>query len=108
VLPDDLPPAFKTEAFKAAWTEWVGHRKDIRHPLTSRAAKMCLGQLTEWGVEKAIVSIQTSVASGWRGLFEPKETKHGSDQQRESDVDRRRREQRAKEFPEPERPLPRL
>jgi hypothetical protein len=104
---DGLPATFHVEAFKAAWTDWVGHRRDIGHPLTPRAAKMTFKAIAEMGVDRTVAAIQHSIANGWRGMFEPKENPSGNRNQG-SDADRRRQDQRAKEFPEPQRPLPRL
>jgi hypothetical protein len=71
---DGLPATFHTEAFKAAWADWVGHRRDIGHPLTPRAVKMTFRELTDWGPQRGVAAIQHSIANGWRGLFEPKDT----------------------------------
>jgi len=104
---DGLPLDFQTDAFHAAWTDWVGHRRDLRHPLTLRSVKATFKGLAAMGPERAIAAIQHSVANGWRGLFEPQEKQSGA-KNKGSVADDRRRDQRAKEFAEPERPLPRL
>jgi len=103
---DGLPQDFHTDAFKAAWTAWVETRRDTRHPLTPRAVTIAKNKLTAWGPVKSIEALNNATIGGWQGLFEPKENHGGNN--RESDADRRRREQRAKEFPEPIKPLPRL
>jgi hypothetical protein len=104
---DGLPVTFHTDQFRVAWTEWVGHRRDIRHPLTPRSVKMTFKEFAAMGPDRVIAAIQHSIANGWRGLFEPKENQSGSRNQG-GDAERRRRDQRAKEFPEPNRSLPRL
>ena len=103
---DGLPPDFHTDEFKAAWSAWVENRRDTRHPLTPRAVTIAKNKLAAWGPTKAIQALNDATIGGWQGLFEPKENQGGN--HRESDADRRRRDQRAKEFPEPDRPLPRL
>jgi hypothetical protein len=60
-----------------------------------------------WGPEKATPE---SVIKHWTEFCEPFELKEnqGGNKNQGSDAERRRRDQRAKEFPELERPLPRL
>lgn len=69
---ENVDPSFDTDRFRAAWAEWVGHRADIRKKLTRRAVRMQLRKLDEIGVARAVDAIEHSIASGYTGLFEPK------------------------------------
>ena len=62
-------------AFRAAWAEWATHRREVHKPLTPTAVKRQLADLTAWGHDAAVASIQTSIAAGWQGLFPPKPSK---------------------------------
>jgi hypothetical protein len=75
-----LPPKaevlpFESESFKAAWTEWKQHRSEIKKSLTPTSMERQLTKLKGMGEQRAIVSIQDSIANGWQGLFEPKDVK---------------------------------
>lgn len=74
---DGLPEEFACDAFKAAWADWVGHRRDIRHPLTPRMVKAQFAKFGKMGVARAIAALQHSTANGWQGIFEP-ETNRGN------------------------------
>jgi len=104
---DGLPPDFRTDAFREAWSAWVDSRRETRHPLTANAARIAKGKCVRWGASKAVQALNDATIGGWQGLFEPKEN-HGGNHRPGNDPDKRRAEQRAREFPEPERPLPRL
>lgn len=60
-----------TNAIMAAWGEWVQHRKSSNHPMTELAAKKTLKKMKGMGHDRAIAAIDNSIASGYRGLFEP-------------------------------------
>ena len=68
-----IPSNLNTPEFLRAWEEWKTHRKDKREPictkLTVEKAMKLLGPL---GPEKAIASIDQSIAGGWTGLFDPR------------------------------------
>jgi len=59
------------DTFLAAWADWVKHRKEIRHPMTELAAKKAIKKCKEFGYDTAIKAIEFSIASGYRGIFEP-------------------------------------
>jgi hypothetical protein len=65
----ELP--FKTERFERLWARWATHRAEIRKPLTSTSVRQQLKRLEEWGEKKATMAIETAIAAGWTGLFEP-------------------------------------
>jgi len=58
----------------AAWSDFVGHRKAMRKPLTQRAAELAiksLADLRRQGHDPTKV-IEQSITSGWTGLFPTK------------------------------------
>ncbi|MBD1412889.1 helix-turn-helix domain-containing protein [Burkholderia contaminans] len=55
----------------AAWTDWEGHRREIKHPMTPRSEKACLEELAEFrstGGDPAAL-IRRCIALKYRGLF---------------------------------------
>lgn len=64
-----LPPGLDTPEFKAAWSDWGKHRREIRHKLTPTSVSRQLAMLERLGVEAAIASIEVSIEKGWCGLF---------------------------------------
>lgn len=71
----EIPDNLDTKAFRDTWDLWVQHRKELKKKITPTAQKLQLRKLSAWGEAKAIVAIETSIESGWQGLFEPKEVK---------------------------------
>ena len=63
-------PAFDSPAFREAWSDWLGHRSEIKHSLTPRAATEQMKKLAGWGEKRAIAAIRHSICNGWQGLFE--------------------------------------
>lgn len=53
------------------WQDWIAYRKEIRSPLGPVAAKKQLRFLDQWGKDKFILAIETSINRNWVGLFEP-------------------------------------
>lgn len=56
---------------KEVWSEWIGHRKDKKKPLTERSIKLQLKFLEE-NKENHKAIILESIKNGWTGLFEYK------------------------------------
>jgi len=73
----EIPAKLQTVEFVEAWGIWVDHRKEIRKPLTPRAAAMCLQKLADMGLEDSMAAILHSVANGWQGLHLPKPEDRG-------------------------------
>ena len=68
-----LPAELETEAFRAAWADWLAYRRECKvSPYKPRALAAQLATLAEWGHDVAIESIRQSIRQQWRGLFEPK------------------------------------
>lgn len=60
----DLPPFVDPQA----WADFVGHRSEIRKPLTQRAARLILADLEKQPAD-ANEMLATSVKRGWTGVF---------------------------------------
>ena len=68
-----LPAELETEAFRAAWADWLAYRRECKvSKYKPRAMAAQLATLAEWGHDVAIESIRQSIRQQWRGLFEPK------------------------------------
>jgi len=72
-----IPDCLNLPAFTAAWDDYQTHRREIKKPLTPLAAKKQLNQLERWGLQRAIVAIDHSIAKGWQSIYEPKEYQNG-------------------------------
>jgi hypothetical protein len=69
-----IPAALDTPTFRATWTEWQVYRKPMGgcknwDALWGRQLDM----LTQFGPDGAVRSLQQSMVSGWKGLFEPRQ-----------------------------------
>lgn len=71
VLDVSIPEILDTELFRDAWSEWIGHKRDIKDELTPRAAKMALKKLAGWGPARAITAIEHSISNVYKGIYEP-------------------------------------
>lgn len=65
---------FSSEAFSSAWNRWQQHRRELKKKLTPSTAKAQLAKLGLMGEEAAIAAIDHSIAGGWQGIFQPRET----------------------------------
>lgn len=73
-----LPAELETEAFRAAWADWLAYRRECRvSKYKPRALAAQLATLAEWGHDVAIESIRQSIRQQWRGLFELKSQRGG-------------------------------
>jgi len=61
---------FSTLEFEKAWSDWVLHRKEKKHTLTSSTASKQLKMLGKLGEFRAIQAIENSILHGYQGLFE--------------------------------------
>ena len=67
----ELPSELDTDAFRAAWSDWCKHRREIRKPLTKTCTAKQLRLLAKWGVSRSVVGIDHSICNGWTGIHEP-------------------------------------
>jgi len=63
-------PPFTSEAFAAAWSDWVQFRKEIKKPLTPTMIKAQFKDFAEKGEERSIAMIRHTIRRGWWGLRE--------------------------------------
>ena len=66
---EELP--YPSEAFRQAWVEWCGFRREIKKPITKTTANKQLTEMAKWGEKAAIKSMGQSVQNSWQGLFPP-------------------------------------
>lgn len=75
-----LNPLFLDHDFYVAWSQFVEHRRDMKKPLSSKAAGLILKDCKKWGAKVATCALEESIKNGWQGVFEPK--KHTSKMER--------------------------
>ena len=63
---------FEDDMFLKAWSEFVEHRTEIKHPMSERAANLILAKLKKFSVEVGVEAINRSISSGWRDVFPEK------------------------------------
>lgn len=66
------PLPFSSDAFKATWSQWEQHRREIRKPLTPTATRLAFADLAEMGEERATAAILHSISKNYQGIFEDK------------------------------------
>ena len=71
--PVTIPDCLNTPAFTAAWNDFTEHRKEIKKPMTPRAAAMQLKKLEAYTPDIAAAMVEQSIAGGWQGIFELKQ-----------------------------------
>ena len=81
------------EGLSATWEEFRKHRQEIKKPMTPRAEKMILKELSVLSVgdtDKAVKILEQSIGSGWTSIYGLKDktngTHIGSNQQSHSGV----------------------
>ena len=68
-----VPPELDTPEFRAAWSDWLTHRRQIRKPLKPLAIVHKLRELIALGPTRATAAIRHSIGNGWQGIFEATE-----------------------------------
>ena len=63
---------FEDDMFLKAWNEFAEHRREIKHPMSERAANLILAKLKKFSVEVGVEAINRSISSGWRDVFPEK------------------------------------
>ncbi len=94
-----FPPELDSPDFRAAWEEWIAHRRGLRlKPYTAQGQKGIFSKLAKWGSERAVAAIQHSMAQNYQGIFEEKVSASGSSKpsssmgERMERIDRQRKE----------------
>ena len=85
---EELP--FASPDFTAAWDGFVAMREGKKKPMTDRARKLILNDLTKMGESSAILSLNASTRAGWTDVYAPKINSNGPATQTEE----QRREER--------------
>lgn len=85
---EELP--FASPDFTAAWDGFVAMRQGKKKPMTDRARKLILNDLTKMGESSAILSLNASTRAGWTDVYAPKINSNGPATQTEE----QRREER--------------
>lgn len=67
-------PPFGGGEFLSTLENFERHRKEIRKPLKPTGRKALYVQLQRMGESVAVAAMQTSIANGWQGVFEPNGT----------------------------------
>lgn len=70
----EVPEVLRCETFDGLWEEWGCHRREKGSRLTPTAARRQLKKLEGIGVERAILALNSSLANGYTGIFEPNVT----------------------------------
>jgi hypothetical protein len=77
----EIPANLQTPEFRQAWEGYLEYRKKgHKKSLLPTSQVALLKQMSEWGHDAAISSINQSIAQGWQGIFEPKATFNGKQQ----------------------------
>ncbi len=66
-----IPPTLDDLDFHELWGEWVEFRREMKKPISARAAKMQLKQMADIGLARAMAAIRFSIANDYQGLIEP-------------------------------------
>lgn len=69
--------ALNTDAFRAAWAEWVADRAARGRRLTKRAIQLQVGKLEAFGHGGAIESIHNAIDGGWATFYPPRDGRSG-------------------------------
>ena len=64
-----IPSEIDTPEVRAAWADFVQHRRERRPAVTPTSAAKLLEMLAGWGPLKAVAALEKAVASGWQGVF---------------------------------------
>jgi hypothetical protein len=65
---------FGSDEFRLEWDSWEKHLKEKKRPLTQTARQHQLTLLGEMGEERATAALRHSLANGYQGIYEPRET----------------------------------
>lgn len=66
-----IPENLNLPEFQKAWSDWIQHRKEIKHALKPTTMTAQLKKLSGMGSRLAIQAIKNSIEHGYIGLFEP-------------------------------------
>lgn len=74
----EIPESLKTDEFMQTWREWLRYRR-LRKLAAYKPQSLDkqLAELSDWGHDEAIRSINDSIRQQWQGLFPPKNSAAG-------------------------------
>jgi hypothetical protein len=81
--PIAIPTQLNTPDFIQTWDDFQEHRREIKATLTPRAANMQLKKLAEYSPTVAVKMIEQTIANGWKGIFELKQSNNGNGPQKQ-------------------------
>lgn len=68
---DDFPESLRSDGFLATWKRWEQHRREIGHAIKATQRSAMIEKLAAMGLDRAIETINHTIAMGWQGLREP-------------------------------------
>ena len=92
----ELP--FSSNEFREAWADWEQHRREIKKPLTPTSTRKQLENLSKMNEAEAIGAMHQSIANGYQGIFAASSKAKPDHRQAKA----------AREYPEPQAPIPML
>lgn len=92
----ELP--FSSDEFREAWSEWEQHRRELKKPLTPTSIRKQLEDLAKMSEPECIAAMHRSIANGWQGIFAASSKTKPDHRQAKA----------AREYPEPQAPIPML
>jgi len=72
-----MPATLDTPEFRAAWSDWLQHRRELRKPATPTSQAKALKKLADLGAARAVAAVEHSIAQSWVGIFE-REDRHAN------------------------------
>jgi hypothetical protein len=75
--PIEVPKELDVPEFRAAWIDWVEHRRGLGQPLSRQTQLAQLTEFVEWGVVNAIASIREAIRTGFGKLWYPRNGQGG-------------------------------
>lgn len=68
----ELPESLESPQLRQALGEWLEHKRQIRDPLRELGIAKLIKRLAVLGIERSVAAIDYSIANGWKGVFEEK------------------------------------
>lgn len=69
----ELKLPFDSDQFRQAWLDFVEHRKEIKKPMTARAAELKVLSIQKegWTESQTIEYIYLAIEKGWQDIYKP-------------------------------------
>lgn len=95
---EEIELPFSSNEFREAWRDWEQHRREIKKPLTPTSTRKQLEDLSKMSEAESIAAMHRSIANGWQGIFAASSKTKPDHRQAKA----------AREYPEPQAPIPML